>query len=158
VQAELKTIFRRYGLPKAMLMDNGAPWGACGYEALTPLSVWFIRLGIQLHHGLPNHPQTQGKDERFHRTLELELLRTRQYDDLRECQSQFDPWRDMYNQERPHEALGLQVPASRYQVSPVAYPESLPPIQYAPGEIVRQVRSRGEIKFEGHRYYLGESF
>ncbi len=109
-------------------------------------------------HGQPYHPQTQGKDERFHRTLELELLRTRQYDDLPECQTQFDPWRDMYNQERPHEALGLQVPASRYQVSPVAFPESLPPIQYAPGDIVRQVHNRGEIKFQGQTYYLGESF
>ncbi len=74
-QIHLTHIFRRYGLPLALLCDNGGPWGS-GYPhiELTKLTVWLIRLGIQVLHGRPAHPQTQGKDERFHRTLKAEVL------------------------------------------------------------------------------------
>lgn len=158
VQAELITIFRRYGLPKAMLMDNGSPWGGCGHDAFTPLAVWLLRLRIHVCHGQPHHPQTQGKDERFHRTLAVEVLNSRQFDDVSECQRRFDPWRDVYNLERPHEALGMAVPASRYQMSTQTYPESLPEIVYATGDCVRQVHRGGFIRFRGREHQVGASF
>ena len=70
----LSAIFRRYGLPLAMLADNGSPWGSTGGERWTGLEVWLMRLGVTLAHGAPYHPQTRGKDERFHRTLRAEVL------------------------------------------------------------------------------------
>src|SRR5512146_785656 len=98
VKRHLISIFRQYGLPKAMLCDNGGPWGS-GYPEpeLSELAVWLIRLGIHLQHGRPAHPQTQGKDERFHRTLKVELLQGRSFSDLGDCQRHFDPWRERYN-------------------------------------------------------------
>ena len=158
VQAELMGIFRRYGLPKAMLMDNGSPWGGCGYDAFPPLAVWLLRLRIRVCHGQPHHPQTQGKDERFHRTLTVEVLRGWQFDDIPECQRRFDPWRDVYNLERPHEALGMAVPASRYRVSLQTYPELLPEIEYSAGDSVRQVHHGGFIRFKGREHPVGQSF
>jgi transposase InsO family protein len=157
VQAELIKVFRRYGLPKSMLTDNGPPWGSSGYESLTPLALWLMRLRIQVRHGRPCHPQTQGKDERFHRTLALEVLNRQLFDDLSECQKRFDPWRDVYNQERPHEAIGLAVPASRYSVSPISYPEHLPEIEYPSTDTIRQVSTGGYIRFRGKEHQISTS-
>jgi transposase InsO family protein len=101
VQNGLTATFRRYGLPRRMLADNGSPWGCGGVHSYTPLAVWLIRLGVRVMHGRPYHPQTQGKEERFHRTLQAEVLQGAQFDDLRDCQQKFDRWRDVYNLERP---------------------------------------------------------
>lgn len=149
VRGWLMGAFRRYGLPRRMTMDNGSPWGAIEAQGLTGLTVWLIRLGVGVSHSSAYHPQTQGKDERFHRTLAAEVLGTRQLGDLLEVQTCFDRWRPVYNHERPHEALGLAVPASRYRPSPRAYPEQLPSIEYGPGDKLRKVQSKGEISFEG---------
>ena len=70
VREQVTRLFRRYGLPKAILTDNGSPWGTCGGTGPSGFEVWLMRLGVRLLHGRPYHPQTQGKDERFHRTLE----------------------------------------------------------------------------------------
>ena len=125
---ELTGIFRRYGLPERFLMDNGSPWGSRYQRAYTPLTAWFIRLGIGISHASPYHPQTLGKDERFHRTLQVELLQGQRFRDLGHAQQKFSRWRDVYNLERPHEALDLDVPARRYQPSaqpfPGVYPQS----------------------------------
>ena len=86
VQAELSAIFRRYGLPERMLMDNGSPWGSDALHRHTWLTVWLLELGIAVSHGRPYHPQTQGKDERFHRTLTAEVIGRRAFADLAECQ------------------------------------------------------------------------
>jgi transposase InsO family protein len=116
VEARLRDVFRRYGLPDQMLMDNGGAWGTSplASHAYTPLSVWLVRLGIRVSHGRPYHPQTQGKDERFHRTLKAEVLQGPPFDSLARAQQAFDAWRDVYNLERPHEACGLAPPISRY--------------------------------------------
>ncbi len=113
VQVQLTSIFRCYGLPQRMVMDNGSPWGHDGEHPYTPLTVWLLRLGIAVSHGRPYHPQTQGKDERFHRTLKAEVLQGSVFRDLGQCQRVFDQWRGVYNFERPHHALELAVPSSR---------------------------------------------
>ena len=149
VQQALTESFRRYGLPDDMLMDNGSPWGNTAEQVLTPLTVWLIRLKIRVLHGRPYHPQTQGKDERFHRTLAVEVLNHQRFHDLLDCQRKFDRFRDVYNLERPHEALELEVPATRYQPSARAFPEQFPDIEYATGDIVRKVQDHGALYFRG---------
>jgi len=155
----LSSMFRRYGLPLAMLMDNGVPWSAPHLpRGQTRLSVWLMKLDIDVLHGRPYHPQTQGKDERFHRTLGLELLQGRHFDDLVHTQRRFDPWREMYNHERPHEALDMQVPATRYRVSQRAFPELIPPFEYDGICQVRVVRSPGRFNFRGRAFKISLAF
>jgi transposase InsO family protein len=96
-----------------MLSDNDSSWGGSGSQGYTALEVWLMRLGVRLYHGRAYHPQTQGKEERFHRTLDIEVLQARRLTDLMASQNAFDTWRPIYNEQRPHEALGLAVPASR---------------------------------------------
>ncbi len=158
VQQRLTTIFRCYGLPDRMVMDNGSPWGSDEDHHYTPLTVWLLRLGIAVSHGRPYHPQTQGKDERFHRTLKAEVLQGRTFVDLTQCQRTFDPWRTLYNLERPHEALGMAVPASRYQVSFRSFPETLPPVEYGPDDLVRRAGDRGRISVFGRDFKVGRAF
>ena len=154
----LVRIFRRYGLPLTMLMDNGSPWGDPGCEGHTRFTVWLMRLGIATSHGRPYHPQTQGKDERFHRSLKAEVLNGKSFADLAHCQHAFDRWRPIYNHERPHEALGLAVPADRYRMSPRPYPEALPAIAYGAGDIVRKVDITGRISFKNRVWRIGKAF
>jgi transposase InsO family protein len=158
VQLALTHCFQRYGLPERLLMDNGPPWGSDAAHPHTPLTAWLLRLGIGVTHGRPYHPQTQGKAERFHRTLALELLRTRPWRDLAHCQAAFDPWREVYNCQRPHAALELAVPASRYQPSARAFPHTLPPIEYAPDDVVRRVYDDGHISFHGRLLLVSKAF
>ena len=158
VQGELIEMFRHSGLPRRMLMDNGPPWGDMADQPWTRLTAWLVRLGISISHGRPYHPQTQGKDERFHRTLAAEVLRDRSFSDLIDTQQAFDPWRQVYNTERPHEALSLAVPASRYRASERSYPETLPVIEYAPDVQVRRASLKGVIKFDSRSIRIGRAF
>jgi hypothetical protein len=151
-------IFRRFGLPLTMLMDNGSPWGDSGGDPYTRFTVWLMRLGIRVTHGRPCHPQTQGKDERFHRSLKAEVLAGKSFANLAHCQQAFDRWRPVYNTERPHEAIGLAVPAERYRMSPRPYRETLPSIEYAPGDIVRKVDISGRISFKNRVWRIGKAF
>ena len=158
VKQRLSTVFRLYGLPERMTMDNGSPWGGTSEHFFTPLTAWLIRLGVRVSHSRPYHPQTQGKDERFHRTLKLELLRMHTFRDLDHAQSHFDTWRNIYNLERPHESLGMQVPASRYRPSPRCFPESLPPVEYDAKDVIRKVQAGGEIWFKAQPYKIRTAF
>lgn len=158
VQTHLTHTFRQYGLPDSMLMDNGSPWGDDHHTPYTILTAWLMRLGIDITHGRPYHPQTQGKDERLHRTFKAELLDQVQLRDLQDCQKHFDYWRDFYNQERPHQALNHAVPAECYQPSQRSFPESLPPILYAPDDIIRMVDMEGRISFRGHAIKISKAF
>src|SRR4029453_16053964 len=98
VQQQLTVTFRRYGLPEAMLMDNGAPWGSDRDHLHTVLTVWLLRLGVGVRHGRPWHPETQGKQERFHRSLKAEVLAGPVFGDFAKVQTRFDQWRQVYNQ------------------------------------------------------------
>jgi transposase InsO family protein len=157
VRAVLTEAFRRYGLPAAMLMDNGSPWGSAGAQPFTAFSLWLIRLGIRVAHGRPYHPQTQGKDERFHRTLKFEVLRHFNFTGLEHCQREFDAFRDRYNLVRPHDALGLATPVSRYRLSPIAFPESLPPIEYPHELEVRRVQAEGWFSYRGRLFRVSKA-
>jgi transposase InsO family protein len=158
VQAHLREIFRCYGLPERILMDNGSPWGDDADSPYTILTAWLIRLDVQVSHGRPYHPQTQGKDERLHRTLQDELLKHHNMLNLQVSQCFFDQWRDLYNCERPHEALQMQPPISRYQPSLRSFPEVLPPIFYEPDDIIRKVDQSGKISYHNRRFRVGKAF
>ena len=158
VQTRLTSTFERYGLPDAMTMDNGAPWGSDADHPHTAFTLWLMRLYIRVTHSRPYHPQTQGKDERFHRTLKAEVLRGPPFRDLAHAQLRFDAWRSVYNLERPHEALGQQVPASRYRPSVRTFPGTLPAIEYGPDDRVRKVQCQGEFSFHGHTFRVSKCF
>lgn len=159
VQKELVRVFRCYGLPERMLMDNGSPWGSDQAHPHTRFTAWLIRLGVRVSHGRPYHPQTQGKEERFHRTLKAELLSPLpDWPGLGDAQVAFDAWREVYNHRRPHEAIGNRPPMSRYQPSPRPFPETLPPVAYEHGDEVRQVGDKGRISFRGRRFLVSRAF
>lgn len=149
VRQALQQAFTRYGLPERINADNGPPWGTGGAQSLSALGVWLIRLGIRLSHSRPAHPQTNGKDERFHRTLKAELLAHRHWRDLAQAQHEFSAWRHQYNFKRPHQALDMHTPASRYASSPRAMPQHLAPIEYGPEDLVRRVQQGGLFSLHG---------
>lgn len=159
VQGQLICTFEQVGLPERMLMDNGSPWGSDQAHPHTKLTAWLIRQGITVVHSRPFHPQTQGKDERFHRTLAAEVLcRRSSWQGREELQAAFDRWRNLYNDQRPHEALGHEPPASRYQPSPRPFRSVLPPIEYERGDEVRKVQQKGRISFRGHDILVSRAF
>jgi hypothetical protein len=158
VRQRLTALFERYGLPHRILADNGPPWGSCGAESHTRLTVWLLDLGVGISHGRPYHPQTQGKEERFHRTLKAEVLQGRIFSDLDHVQGAFDAWREVYNAKRPHEAIGMAVPASRYRASPRQMPERIAPPDYEPQANVRKVEQNGRIHFRGRQLRWSKAF
>jgi len=158
VQDALTATFQRYGLPDALLVDNGSPWGDDAEHVYTPLGVWLLRLGIRVTHSRPYHPQTLGKDERFHRTLDTELLHGCQWRDLSHLQGALDRWRDVYNFERPHEALDLDTPAMHYQPSLRPFPDQVPPVEYPAGLLVRKVQQGGVAYLHGREFRIGRAF
>lgn len=158
VQSQLTGIFRPYGLPECIIMDNGSPWSDDWETRHTIFTSWLIRLGITVSHSRPCHPQTMGKDERLHRTLKAELLSQREIANLDDAQAAFDLWQHEYNYERPHESLEMESPASRYHPSARPFPESLPPVVYDHGLFVRKVDTAGRISFQNKPVRIGKAF
>jgi len=159
VQGQLQSTFRRYGLPDCFFVDNGTPWGDPSGERWTRFSVWLLKLGIDVIHSRPYHPQSRGKNERFHRTLKAEVLALRCFRDLADVQHAFDQWRELYNFVRPHEALGQEVPATRYRPSPRAMPDRLPQVEYDEQDIVRAVPTSNDyVSFKGRRWKVPQAF
>jgi transposase InsO family protein len=159
VQNELTKAFRLYGVPRRMTMDNGSPWGSAGTsQRYTRLTAWLMRLGVRVSYSRPSHPQTQGKDERFHRTLNEDVIRGRGIRDLAQAQEVFDAWREIYNSIRPHEALGMKPPVSRYTPSSRPFPEKLAPVEYESGVEVRKVQKLGEMSYKGREWRIGRAF
>lgn len=154
VRACLEEAFRRYGLPLCVLCDNGGPWSRS--QGLSRLEAWLIRLGIAVSHGRSYHPETQGKLERFHRTLKADVLQEGSFADLEKAQERFERWRAEYNADRPHEALGGAAPASRYVASPRSFPERLPEPEYGPDDCVRKVQKNGWVFFKGKEFRVGD--
>lgn len=161
VQEHLIAAFRKYGLPIQILSDNGPAWSCTTRRrACNQLEAWLIRVGIDPIHGRPYHPQTQGKEERFHRTLNAEVIRTRaEWEDIEQCERAFIKWRTIYNEVRPHESIEDDVPINRYQLSDRTYKENSGQRDmrehYQDGEKIRKVDRSGEISYRGRPYYMG---
>jgi transposase InsO family protein len=152
VQRAVQAAFERYGLPEIILTDNGPPWGDTGERRLTKLGVWLIEHGVAPWHSPPRHPQSHGKNERFNRTLDLELLQRTSFDDLPDAQQAFDAWRHRYNHHRPHDALDLAVPAERYRPSARAFKPEVEPFEYPADDTVRSVDVNGRFSFGDRRF------
>lgn len=148
-------LFREYGLPEAIHTDNGSPFASSGVAGLTRLNVWWIELGITCRRSRPATPQDNPAHERMHRTLAAEVTRP-PGEDAAAQQQKHEHFRAEYNQERPHEALGGQTPASRYRLSSRQMPERTPEPSYAGHCEVRRVRPKGTIKFKGQEIFLSE--
>ena len=158
VRDALVDAFRRYGLPLWMITDNGAPWGDGPGSPFTPLGVFLIDQGIRISHSRPYHPQTMGKDERFHRTLKAEVLSAPPFTDYAAAARALETWRHVYNNERPHEAIGMAVPAERYRASPRAFKEKIEPFDPAPGDLLRKVQQGGRFMYQGRRCSVPKAF
>lgn len=156
VMHALTEAFRSYGMPERITCDNGNPWGTPRQNGITRIEVWLMRLGIHVSHSRPMHPQTQGKDERFHRTLKRELLMRSGFNSLPACQLAMDGWRDQYNMIRPHAALNQQPPITRYRPSARRFPDQLPPVEYDTEDEVKKVRGNGHINYAGRQIFVSE--
>ena len=156
VQRVLEGAFREYGLPWTIRSDNGPPFASVGFGSLSPLAVWWIKLGIVPERIEPGHPEQNGRLERLHRTLKEETTHPPQAN-RRKQQRAFDAFRQIYNEERPHEALGQQPPARRYRPSFRTYPSRVSAPDYEVGVTVRKVRTNGQIKWKGQKIYLSET-
>lgn len=150
-------LFREYGLPRAILTDNGSPFAASRALArLSHLSVWWIKLGIRPVLIQPGHPEQNGRHERMHRTLKAETTRPPAQDAAGQ-QERFEHFRRVYNEQRPHESLGQIPPAEVYEPSVRPYPARLEPYDY-PGHFeVRMVRRTGEIQWRGQSLFVSEA-
>jgi len=158
VKRHLTEAFETYGLPVFILVDNGGPWATTYGRGWTKLLIWLLSVGVDVIRSRIRHPQTLGKDERFHRTLSVECIEGHTFSTFNQVQNRFDLWRDVYNYERPHESVGMEPPASRYKISPRPFPSTLPPIEYEPDDKVRKVSEKGKIKFSGRFWRVGKAF
>ena len=147
--------FREHGLPHAIRSDNGAPFASRTVAGLSRLSIWWIKLGIVPDRIEPGRPQQNGRHERMHLTLKQETAnppaRT-----WRRQQERFDTFRREFNHVRPHEALGMDTPASRYIPSPRAYPCREPQVSYPDGWLVRKVQCDGDFSWKHQPIFLSE--
>jgi len=155
---QLIHVFKNYGLPEQFNVDNGNPWGNSKLLPYTALTVWLMQLGIRVTHSRPRHPQTNGKCERFHRTLKADLISRHPMRTLSHAQKLFDEWRHHYNHERPHEGIGMEVPMTRYNASKKQMPSQLPLIEYNNNAILRKARGNGYISYNNKEYLIGEAF
>lgn len=149
-------VFGCYGLPEAILTDNANGLFASHRGGVTTFTARLWRLGVAHHHGRPYHPQTQGKVERYHGTLEVEVFKGRRYETLEELQTELQFQRRQYNYERPHEALELRPPGDYYRPSQRSRPKKLPPLEHPAGADLRKVRQSGAISVRSCQVRVGE--
>ena len=149
-------LFTDWGLPRRIRTDNGTPFAGPGVGGLSPLSAWWIRLGIVPERIDRGHPEQNPQHERLHRTLKAETARP-PASTLRAQQGRFDRFQAEYNDERPHEALGFDVPATRYQASPRVLPRRVPPVEYPAHFDTRRVYDHGDIRWQGRRLFVSEA-
>ena len=158
VKQEFLRIFRQYGLPKVIRSDNGPPFASqFNVFSLTRLAVWWMSFGIKLDRIDPGSPYQNGAHERMHCDMKKEL--EGQIDgNLRYHQKVFDEWREEYNTERPHQALGNKTPASIYCTSARTFQEEIDRIEYPRGYKSRMVNDRGWMNFKSKRIFIGVPF
>jgi len=154
----MERIFQEYGMPFSFLCDNGNPWGTQQSTGFTSFEVWLMELGILTIHGRVFHPQTQGKEEKFNGSFTRECLKYNKIKDQADAARIFADYRDFYNNIRPHMALNLEVPASRYEPSQRHYPSKITEWEYSDDLKVHSVKSTGYISIRGQGYFLSEAF
>jgi len=156
VTQSMEQVFREYGLPKAILSDNGGQFA--GFKGgYTQFERWLMDLDILPIHGRPLHPQTQGKIERFHRTMKNELLKRKDFIDLTDADKHLKEWRIKYNEVRPHEAIDMHCPADIYIPSERKYPDKIKPYEYSGLHRVLKVNYKGYLRFDSKVFYLSET-
>jgi len=149
VRQRFERLFERAGLPQAMRSDNGSPFASINaLFGLSRLSAWWVALGIDLERGRPGHPQDNGAHERLHRDISREIEALGQSD-----QGSFDLWRQTFNYERPHEALGMRCPGELYRSSERKY-EGTPDELHYPQMCARRVGAKGAIKVDNQHFFL----
>jgi hypothetical protein len=151
-------VFERYGKPRQLLVDHGTPWwsNSNGW-GLSKLGVFLMRQGIELIFSGVRHPQTQGKVERFHRTLQRSMVKQGLPEKWEQWQSRYDGFVERYNYERPHEALGMRRPAELYRASERVYEKEPAPWIYPEGVQVMRVDAAGALRVGGHRFFVSEA-
>ena len=156
-RAAFTRIFRTHGLPVAIRVDNGTPFGSTGAWGLTRLSAWWIKLGIRVEFIEPGQPGQNAAHEQMHRVYKDEMLKPPART-LAAQKRRTTRWCHTYNHERPHETLGMTVPAELYRQSRRRFPAQLRPWQYPRGWRSRLVKGKGMISLEGKARYIGEAF
>jgi putative transposase len=151
----LEATFREYGLPLAIRSDNGPPFASRSVGGLSRLSVWWIKLGIKPERIAPGRPSQNGRHERMHGTLQRDACQPAA-SNRREQQRRFDAFRRIYNEERPHEALGNVPPSTVYRPSPRPYPARPPGLVYPDHWQIRMVRQNGEMRWRGDHIFISE--
>lgn len=150
-------IFRQYGLPEVIRVDNGSPFGAYGALGLTRLSAWWVKLRIRVEFIAPGHPEQNGAHEQVHRVYKNETLQPAA-PTMRAQKQRSERWRATYNYERPHEAISMRVPAEIYRKSQRKMPAKMKPWKYPCGWKSRLVRGKGMISWNGRGRFIGEAF
>jgi transposase InsO family protein len=155
VQAIFAAAFREYGMPDTMRTDNGAPFASRAVAGISRLSLYWMKLGIRPERIKPGHPEQNGRHERMHRTLKAETAKPPAASRAAQ-QRAFDRFRQQYNEERPHEALGQKTPASCYQRSPRLYPDRIPEPEYGSHMKVKRVYPDGSFFWKGTQIFISK--
>lgn len=148
--------FREFGMPKAVLSDNGSQFAGFRH-GFTQFEKFLMNHDILPIHGRAYHPQTQGKIERFHRSMKDELLKYRHFENLDDANDAFREWRYKYNFVRPHEALNMLCPAEVYEKSKREYKEDVPEYDYSGENHVIKVNTWGYVRFAHYQVYISET-
>ncbi len=156
VQAIFEAAFREYGMPEAIRTDNGAPFASRAIAGLSRLAVWWMKLGIVPERIQPAHPEQNGRHERMHLTLQQETM-SPMGANRRAQQRRFDEFRREYNEQRPHEALRMQTPASCYALSSHVFPARVREPEYGSAILVRRVHLRGQFSWKHEDVFLSET-
>ena len=151
-----RSAFCEYGMPNSVLSDNGAQFAGFR-QGYTRFEKWLMNHDVLPIHGRIKHPQTQGKIERFHRTMQEELLKHTVMENIDDANNKFQLWREKYNNIRPHEALGMKCPAEVYIPSNRAYSDEVSPYEYGGQFHVIKVNSWGYARFDKWQVYLSET-
>ena len=156
VMQSMEQVFKEFGLPKAILSDNGGQFA--GFKGgYTQFERWLMDLDIVPLHGRPLHPQTQGKIERFHRTMKDEVIKRNAFADLADADKHLQEWRIKYNEIRPHQAIELLRPADIYIPSPRKFPDRIEPYEYSGLHRILTVNYKGYLRFDRKVFYLSET-
>lgn len=155
--ASLVRVFREHGMPDMLHTDNGIPFGTSGHGRFSTISVRLMKYAIRPVYSRPGHPEDNGRHERLNKTLMEETT----LDPARNNAGQqvvFDTFRSMYNEERPHESLGQDRPASRHRRSPRPFPSRVPVLEYEPHFETQLIDGRGRMNWRGKRVHFSDAF